>query len=83
MEQKQLLMKFWRENFTFREIELSAFEEVDRADFIPETLRNAAYDDMPLHIARGKTISQPTTVMIMTSALELDAGMKVFEVGTG
>jgi protein-L-isoaspartate(D-aspartate) O-methyltransferase len=83
MNQKPELIKFWKENFGFREIELRAFKEVDRENFIPENLRNAAYHDMPLPLLRGKTISQPTTVMIMTHALELQPGEKVFEIGTG
>ena len=83
MYQKTDLINFWKDNFGFREIELNAFKEVDREDFIPENLRNAAYQDMPLPLLRGKTISQPTTVMIMTHALELERGEKVFEIGAG
>jgi len=83
MSQKIELIKFWTENFGFRDIELKAFKEVNRENFIPENLKNAAYQDMPLPLFRGKTISQPTTVMIMTSALELEPGEKVFEIGTG
>ena len=83
MNQKPELIKFWKENFGFRDIELNAFNEVYREDFIPENLRDAAYQDMPLPLLRGKTISQPTTVMIMTHALELQRGEKVFEIGTG
>ena len=83
MTQKTELINFWKENFGFRDIELRAFKEVSREDFIPENLRNAAYQDMPLPLLRGKTISQPTTVMLMTHALELEPGDKVFEIGTG
>lgn len=83
MTQKTELIKFWKDNFGFREIEYNAFKEVDRGDFIPENLKNAAYHDVPLPLLRGKTISQPTTVMIMTHALELEPGEKVFEIGTG
>lgn len=83
MAQKSELIKFWRDNFGFTAAELKAFQEVDREDFIPENLRNAAYYDAPLPLLRGKTISQPTTVMIMTHALELEQGEKIFEVGTG
>ena len=83
MDQKTELIKFWREAFGFREIELRAFKEVSREDFVPENLKNEAYQDMPLPLLRGKTISQPTTVMIMTHALELEPGQKVFEIGTG
>ena len=83
MDQKTELIKFWKENFGFREMELKAFNEVDREDFIPQNLKNEAYHDMPLPLLRGKTISQPTTVMIMTHALELEPNEKVFEIGTG
>ena len=83
MPQKIELINFWKENFSFRDIELNAFKEVSREEFIPENLKNAAYQDMPLPLVRGKTISQPTTVMIMTHALELNPGEKVFEIGTG
>ncbi len=83
MVQKTELIKFWRDNFGFRDIELNAFKDVDREDFIPEELKNAAYQDMPLPLMRGKTISQPTTVMIMTHALEIEPGEKIFEIGTG
>ena len=83
MIQKTDLMNFWKENFGFRNTELSAFRDVRREDFIPKNLINAAYHDVPLPLLRGKTISQPTTVMMMTHALELKPGEKVFEIGTG
>ena len=83
MTQKTALARFWKENFAFTERELKAFQEVKREDFVHESLANSAYDDVPLPLMRGKTISQPTTVMIMTHALELEPGNKVFEIGTG
>ena len=83
MPQKTELIKFWKENFGFQDVEIDAFKDVNREDFIPENIRDSAYHDAPLPLLRGKTISQPTTVMIMTHALELESGEKVFEVGTG
>ena len=83
MDQKIELIKFWKENFGFRDVELNAFKEIRREDFILDILKDAAYHDTPLPLMRGKTISQPTTVMIMTHALELQSGEKVFEIGTG
>ncbi len=83
MDQKTELMRFWKENFAFTDSELKAFKEVNREDFIPIELVNAAYHDVPLPLLRGKTISQPTTVMIMTHALELEPNEKIFEIGTG
>lgn len=83
MIQKVELIKFWKDNFDFIDIELKAFTEVGRENFIPENLKNSAYEDMPLPLLRGKTISQPTTVMLMTHALELQQNDKVLEIGTG
>lgn len=83
MEQKSQLMNFWKERFRFSDRELNAFESVNREFFISENLRNRAYEDIPLPLIRGKTISQPTTVMIMTSLLELASGEKIYEIGTG
>jgi len=83
MTQKTELINFWKEKLSFTEIELNAFKEVKREDFLPENLKYRAYEDMPLPLMRGKTISQPTTIMMMTHALELQPGEKVFEIGSG
>lgn len=83
MMQKTGLMDFWKESFAFREPELKAFKHVKREDFVPEELKDVAYEDVPLPLTRGKTISQPTTVMIMTHLLDLKKNEKVFEIGTG
>ena len=83
MNQKSELIKFWKESFGFTDAELKAFDEVKREDFVFDELKSSAYQDVPLPLLRGKTISQPTTVMIMTHLLELKQGEKVFELGTG
>lgn len=84
LEQKRnQLVEFWRENFDFTDEELDAFAEIKRENFISEKIKDYAYEDTPLPLVRGKTISQPTTVMIMTSALEINKGEKIFEIGTG
>ncbi len=83
MDQKTELMDFWKRGLGLNESELKAFKDVDREDFVPENIKDRAYEDIPLPILRGKTISQPTTVMMMTHALELKEGEKVFEIGTG
>jgi protein-L-isoaspartate(D-aspartate) O-methyltransferase len=62
---------------------LAAMESVPREAFLPEELREFAYDDSPLPIAEGQTISQPYIVAMMTEALELHGGEKVLEIGTG
>ena len=62
---------------------LTAMERVDRAVFVPETFAARAYDDVPLPIAGGQTISQPSVVGQMTQALGVQPRDKVLEVGTG
>lgn len=62
---------------------LEAFENVPRHQFVPDGQKSLAYQDCPLPIGKGQTISQPFIVALMTESLELRAGMKVLEVGTG
>jgi protein-L-isoaspartate(D-aspartate) O-methyltransferase len=62
---------------------LAALREVPRHRFVSESQRQAAYDDGPLPIGHGQTISQPYVVAIMTAAIQPKKGMKVLEVGTG
>ncbi len=62
---------------------LKAMQEVPRHEFIPEGSRKQAYDDRPLPIGRGQTISQPYIVAYMTELLRLCGGGNVLEIGTG
>ncbi|HQX50227.1 MAG TPA: protein-L-isoaspartate(D-aspartate) O-methyltransferase, partial [Planctomycetaceae bacterium] len=62
---------------------LAAMREVPRELFIPESCRDEAYDDGPLPIGHGQTISQPFTVAMMCEALQLIGTEKVLEIGTG
>ncbi len=62
---------------------LAAMEAVDRGLFVRGHFADRAYEDMPLPIACGQTISQPSVVALMTQALEVSARDKVLEVGTG
>ncbi|MGH1412208.1 MAG: protein-L-isoaspartate(D-aspartate) O-methyltransferase [Pelagimonas sp.] len=62
---------------------LSVMERVDRGDFIQGYFTDRAYEDMPLPIACGQTISQPSVVALMTQALNVGPRDKVLEVGTG
>ncbi|MFP7672736.1 protein-L-isoaspartate(D-aspartate) O-methyltransferase [Marivita sp. S0852] len=62
---------------------LTAMEQVDRAPFIKGYFAERAYEDMPLPIACGQTISQPSVVGLMTQALEVTPRDTVLEVGTG
>lgn len=62
---------------------LAAMRAVPRHLFVQEALRAQAYEDRPLPIGHGQTISQPFVVALMTQALEVRPGMRVLEVGTG
>jgi len=62
---------------------LKAFRSVPRHEFLPEELRYRAYDDGPLPIGLGQTISQPYIVALMTSLLDLSGDETVLEVGAG
>ena len=62
---------------------VQAMERVPRERFVPAALRSMAYQDIPLSIGRGQTISQPYIVALMTEALQLRPGDRVLEVGTG
>jgi len=61
----------------------AAMRAVPRHEFVPEGKREAAYEDTPLPIGEGQTISAPHMVAIMTDLLELSAGEAVLEIGTG
>ena len=62
---------------------LKAMESIDRGAFVRGLFAERAYEDMPLPISCGQTISQPSVVGLMTQALELTGREKVLEIGTG
>jgi len=62
---------------------LTAMEKIDRGAFVKGVFADRAYEDMPLPIACGQTISQPSVVGLMTQALQVSARDKVLEIGTG
>src|SRR5690606_3841655 len=62
---------------------LGAMGRVPREAFLPPALADEAYDDRPLPIAGGQTISQPYVVALMTEALKLRPHDRVLEIGTG
>ncbi len=62
---------------------LDAFRAVPRERFVPPTLLASAYDDTPLPLGRGQTISQPYIVACMSEMLRLRGDEKVLEIGTG
>jgi protein-L-isoaspartate(D-aspartate) O-methyltransferase len=62
---------------------LAAMREVPRHALVPENVRAHAYEDRPLPIGYGQTISQPYIVALMTDLLDVGAGDVVLELGTG
>lgn len=62
---------------------VDTMERVPRELFVPESRRHLSYEDTPLPIGDGQTVSQPHIVAIMTHALELKEGDSVLELGTG
>jgi len=81
---KRILLEDWKKEKIIRDEKVfNAFKSVKRENFVLPEYKNLAYLDEPLPIGAGQTISQPTTVAIMTSALEPKAGQKILEIGTG
>jgi protein-L-isoaspartate(D-aspartate) O-methyltransferase len=68
---------------SFNNIVMQAMDAVPRHEFVPEYLRSRAYDNQPLPIGYGQTISQPYIVALMTDLLQPQAGHRVLEIGTG
>jgi len=62
---------------------LAALEKVPREAFVPDDLRDLAYQDRPLPIGHEQTISQPYIVAFMTEALQVGPDSRVLEIGTG
>ena len=84
MNQKQKLIEYWISSGIIKDNKvIEAFKKIPREKFMQANHKDEAYGDYPLSIGEGQTISQPTTVMIMTQALELKEGDKVLKVGSG
>ena len=62
---------------------INSIKAVDRKDFVPQTLHDEAYEDYPLPIGLGQTISQPYTVALMLELLKLKSDDKVLDIGCG
>ena len=62
---------------------LTALQKVPRHEFVPVEKRSSAYENIPLAIGYGQTISQPYIVALMTELLEIKADDKILEIGTG
>ena len=78
----QFLFKLRSNGVTDKRV-LEAMETIDRRHFVRGLFTERAYDDTPLPISCGQTISQPSIVGLMTQALDVQPRDKVLEVGTG
>jgi protein-L-isoaspartate(D-aspartate) O-methyltransferase len=78
----RLILELRRAGITDTAI-LSAFESVPRELFVPGAFLDQAWEDTPLPIGHGQTVSQPTVVARMIQALQPDKSVKVLEVGSG
>lgn len=82
-ERKMQFLFALRSNGVTEERVLSAMEKIDRGLFVRGLFADRAYEDMPLPIECGQTISQPSIVGTMTQALRINRRDKILEIGTG
>jgi len=83
MNKEELIRKLVIEGYIRRREVEEVFRKVPREEFVPEELRPMAYEDRPLPIGEGQTISAPHMVAYMVEAANISRGDKVLEVGTG
>ncbi len=83
MERLELIKDLLNERVLQNPRVLRAFKEIDRKDFVPADLKSMAYENHPLTLEFGQTISQPYTVAFMLDLLEAKPGQKVLDVGFG
>lgn len=81
MNKTELLESFRKKGYSQKII--SAFDKVKREDFVSQHLIGYAYEDMPLPVTEGSTLSQPSTVAFMLDLLELGDNQKILEIGSG
>ncbi|MBI0583842.1 MAG: protein-L-isoaspartate(D-aspartate) O-methyltransferase [Methanomassiliicoccus sp.] len=82
-ERKELVRRLKTYGYVTSDRVLAAMEKVPRHEFLPDSMAEIAYEDTPLPIGQGQTISAPHMVGMMLEALDLRPGMKVLEIGTG
>jgi protein-L-isoaspartate(D-aspartate) O-methyltransferase len=83
MTNEALAAKLIRQHSIHTPRVIEAFLSVDRADFVPEQYKDQAYDDVPLPIGFGATISQPSTVAFMIENLDVQPKHRVLDIGSG
>jgi protein-L-isoaspartate(D-aspartate) O-methyltransferase len=81
---KERLIEYWKNMEVVKDSRIiNAFKDIPREEFMLDEYRDKAYYDSAFPIIKGQTISQPTTIMIMTQALEPKKNDKVLEIGSG
>ncbi len=83
MTKEQLINFLKKENYLKSDDLIEAFEQIDRKDFVLKEYQDEAYENYPLPIGFGQTISQPLVVAFMLELLEVKKGEKILEIGTG
>ncbi len=83
MNNSNLVEKLKVDGFLKMPAIISAFQKIDRADFVLPQYSNEAYEDYPLPIGHGQTISQPATVAFMLELLQPKIGEKILDIGAG
>ncbi|MFH0832871.1 MAG: protein-L-isoaspartate(D-aspartate) O-methyltransferase [Candidatus Aenigmatarchaeota archaeon] len=82
-EKERLINSLINEGWLKTRVIIDAFRKVPREEFVLKQMKERAYDNYPLPIIEGQTISQPLTIAAMTEALEPIRGHKILEVGAG
>ena len=83
MSQKNLIQELLQSGVLKTPLIISAFEKIDRKEFVQESYKKEAYEDYPLPIGEGQTISQPWTVAFMLELLQPQPGEKILDIGSG
>ena len=83
VQRREMIEKQLRRRGVVDRAVLGAMAAVRREEFVPKEFRERAYEDAPLPIGEGQTISQPYIVAAMTAALDLTGKERVLEIGTG
>lgn len=83
MDYFRLVDKLAKEKYLKTPLIIQAFKKINRADFVPENMKEMAGFDAPLPIGFGQTISQPRTVAFMLELLQPALGDKILDIGAG
>lgn len=83
IERNVALTRHYLDKSAFEKRVMDALAKVPRHEFVPEEVRESAYENRPLPIGHGQTISEPYIVALMTDLIETRPDFKVLEIGTG